>query len=183
MCFSVERNPFSSGLWRQPCIMRVMKKAGKVIDLDYCMFQAHYKKPTRIYTNIPGAESLGRRCAGGHVHDYLQGTVRTASGSRWRTSLASAYPPALCRELAALVRHAVQASSRTSSGRWHPRSKARIEAYQKRWHGRLCSAAGCDSEPAVTLASLPPNGTRAWPRDAQGWGGGSRFAPAHSRGR
>ena len=71
--------------------------------IRYCEYGAHFLKPTKFVGSLPGLETLSRRRQGGHIHEQLQRIAQVVSKSYWRTSLAAAYPPALCRALAKLV--------------------------------------------------------------------------------
>ena len=111
-------NPASSRLWLFEPIVRLRTLPDVIhVTWDMCQFKAPHKKPTTLLTNMADIASLGRRCTGGHVHETLQGTVRTclADGRyayRNRTSLAGAYTSALCDEWAQLVVHGLRGAAR-----------------------------------------------------------------------
>ena len=59
-----------------------------MVELDMCQFGAPYRKSTRLGRVRAGwLAALGRRCAGGHRHEQLQGG---------RTTAAACYPAELC---------------------------------------------------------------------------------------
>ena len=135
--FSLD-NPLSSALWRQPALTTMISRFGELVDLDHCRFGAHYKKPIRLYANLPGASTLARRCCGCHIHDQLRGTVTFRGKSRWKTSLASAYPPAFARAVAVLARDAIAAKILARQG----------EAFQR---GRDCASSDKVAQRNVSL--------------------------------
>ncbi|CAK0861936.1 unnamed protein product [Prorocentrum cordatum] len=76
--------------------------------LHYCQDGCAYKKPTYLASSPPEITSLERLCPGSHSHEILQGKASLASPSgairsHWKTSLAGAYPPELCRRWARLL--------------------------------------------------------------------------------
>ena len=89
--FSVE-NPLSSKPWSWEMSSALRRLPG-VFDVvwDCCRYDADYKKPTRLLTNMPSLATLGRRCCGGHSHVKLGGG---------RTLKAAAYTPSLCAQWA-----------------------------------------------------------------------------------
>jgi len=160
-------NPWSSGLFRQRSFLRVCKLTrAQGVCVDMCAYGAHYKKATGIVGTLPGLSGLQRLCTGGHTHEYLQGTVRTAEGSKWKSALAGRYPPALCRAWARVARAAAPPGARRSDGSPHA-------AW---WGARLAAAAGSAISFAFSRLDLPADGCREWEADAPQWGGGAAFA-------
>ena len=179
--FSLE-NPLSSALWKQPGFIKTSRRFGEIVDLDYCRFGAHYKKPTRFYTNIPNASSLALRCCGGHIHDYLQGTAVVRGKARWKTALASAYPPALARAVALLVRDAIIASEASRGRLWQKAGPSEIVSRQRQCLLEMCRATGAAIGEGCEVPSVPANRCRAWPANAKTWGGGRAFVARRSDG-
>ncbi len=108
-------NPSSSLVWWHPKILSFVRRtpALSIVDLDQCQFglgsppglssQEFWKKGTRVLTNFPSLEPLGKTCAGLHIHTPLRGTIKIYGKHVSRAKLASAYPPQLSGELARLA--------------------------------------------------------------------------------
>ena len=80
-----------------------------------CAFGASYQKNTEVWTTIVEMKSLGRSCkdVAEHVHDKLEGKVVLGDGNTaWKTSLAAAYVPDLCRAWAECLTKAAPASAK-----------------------------------------------------------------------
>jgi len=137
----------------------------RVACVDMCACGAHYQKPTSIVGTLPNLETLQAVCQGGHVHEHLQGTVRTSHGSSWKTTLARKYPPALCRQWAALAAAAAP-----------PEAKLRDGAPHAAWWGSYLAPFG-GGQFVLPKIELPRFGCIEWAADAPQWGGGSRYAP------
>ena len=109
--------PQPSRICTWPPLLRFLHKHDcYVVFVDYCMYGMHYKKPTILATDSFESCSLGRVREGGHYHDILAGTVRLESGSRWVTSLASAYPVKLAHAYAKVAARAAPASAHRRHG-------------------------------------------------------------------
>ena len=65
------------------------------------------RKDTIIIGNLPGLESLERRCQKDHVHAHAFGSARVGGKTVARAAAAGAYPRLLCTALAGLVRKAL----------------------------------------------------------------------------
>ena len=104
--FTLE-NPQSSYAWKMPAYILLKEKCYlQEVVLDQCRFNLRIpnnegnlelaKKPTIFSGTLPGIETLGKRCGGNHQH------VQVIGGARWkgkwtkRSTLAGAYPAALC---------------------------------------------------------------------------------------
>lgn len=104
-CFSediqylIENLP-TSGLWDYPPISRGLEEHGAVrAVLDQCYFGRPYKKPTCPAGTASFIEGIRARCKCTIPHENMNGLAifTGKSGhktSRWKTSFASAYPPA-----------------------------------------------------------------------------------------
>ena len=80
-----------------------------------CAFGASYQKNTEVWTTIAEMKSLARSCKDvpDHVHDMLEGKVFLGDGNTaWKTSLAAAYVPDLCRAWAECLSKAAPASAK-----------------------------------------------------------------------
>ena len=102
-------NPARSSLFGEPEIARALAKLGAVCcDFDMCAYGSAWKKPTTIYTTLPGCLGLCRQCpAPGAPYVVLSGKVQLAGARpRWRTAFAAAYPPRLAVALARVCRAA-----------------------------------------------------------------------------
>ena len=87
-------NPLSSLIWQVPQMQQLKVRLHLYnLDFDQCQFGSPHKKPTRLLTSHAALLALARHCQGGHVHDALQGAVRTASGKKiFQTKHAQVYP-------------------------------------------------------------------------------------------
>ncbi|CAK0850546.1 unnamed protein product, partial [Prorocentrum cordatum] len=69
------------------------------ILVHYCQYGCTYQKPTLIVSDHRDLAAIGRVCPGGHRREIFEGKVSVAVNgsiqSRWKTSLAGAYLPAL----------------------------------------------------------------------------------------
>ena len=63
----------------------------------------YVRKPTRIITNLPGAETLRVRCPGGHSHTHAICSIKHKGKYVNRSLLAGRYPPMLCHSIARVV--------------------------------------------------------------------------------
>ena len=102
-------NPQSSALWAWPPLQGIIALPHTlVVTAHLCRFGAPYKKPTVIATNCAELVALEKRCKCSQLHVRLRGLVRIQVQGKWtwvwKTSLASAYPPALCHQFAAALR-------------------------------------------------------------------------------
>ena len=97
--FWTVENPASSALFRWEPFARVcLDTNATAITYDNCRFGTPWLKPTCLVGSLPGLHSLALRCHGCPRHLHLCGKVEDWTGrQRWLTSLAGAYPPALCR--------------------------------------------------------------------------------------
>ena len=96
-------NPKASKLFDWPPLSRAVERAGGFIShFPQCAYGAPYQKWTSIATNGDGFKAMERGCGCPGHSERLQGRVQLADGTwHWHTSLASAYPPWLCRAYAA----------------------------------------------------------------------------------
>ena len=99
-------HPKSSKMWNMPELRALAAMPGVFgVEFDQCMYglksvdefgEGPCRKPTRILTNIPGAEvELSRRCSCDHTH------VQLING---RAKKAEEYPEELCRALVRCAR-------------------------------------------------------------------------------
>ena len=92
-------NPDSSWLWRQRGYQRYRPADSKwVMRVDYCRFNAPWRKRTRVGTSIPMLQGLRMMCKGGHTHIPLRGRS-SAHGKAW-TMVAQPYPRGFCHLVA-----------------------------------------------------------------------------------
>ena len=87
-------HPASAFSWKIPSINRLFESTGcGKVTISYCDFGAPVRKNTTLgYVYAKFVEKFrGRTCKGGHTHIQLCGSL---------TSIASEYPPGLCREFA-----------------------------------------------------------------------------------
>ena len=80
-----------------------------------CAYGASYQKNTELWSTIAEMKSLARSCSDmpEHARDKLEGKVVLEDGSTaWKTSLAAAYVPDLCRAWADCLSQAAPASAK-----------------------------------------------------------------------
>ena len=80
-----------------------------------CAYGASYQKNTELWSTMAEMKSLARSCSDmpEHAHDTLEGKVVLEDGSTaWKTSLAAAYVPDLCRAWANCLSQAAPASAK-----------------------------------------------------------------------
>ena len=136
---------------------RALRAAGAtLVDLDQCQFGTPFQKPTRLAVSHPAFTTLGRRCRCRRHCEVLQGKVLVRGRWEWKTSLAAAYPPSLCRAYAATA----QLLAPPAGAR--PDGEAKLE---RRWERQLASAcrrdAGDADAPRCPLRyRLPRHGCR-----------------------
>ena len=111
-------NPASSRLFDYPPIVAALTALGAhPFVFDQCPYGTPYRKPTRIFYTLPGLGELARRCSCRRHSEVMEGKVRLADGAwYWRTALASAYPPAWCRAVAAVAAAAAPVEARVGAG-------------------------------------------------------------------
>ena len=160
-------NPVSSGLFKWPPLHKFLSKRARAsIVYDCCAFGAPYQKPTRIDTSLGQLAGLARVCPGGHAHEHLQGTVRvrTLSGLKtgWKTTLAGAYPPAVCHLFAKILVECAPADAVFNGA----------PVLSSCWGSQLREAIGDTSTPSCPAPRCPARWTPLWPPSAPSWGGG-----------
>ncbi|CAK0810785.1 unnamed protein product, partial [Prorocentrum cordatum] len=131
-------NPASSKLFTWAPLASFICSAESVkILIHYCQYGCTYKKPTFVISDHPDLSVIGRACSGGHAHEILEGKVSVAIEgsirSRWKTSLAGSYPPALCRAWA----KALGAVAPSSAWRRHGDPQVSDD-----WEAHLAAAVG-----------------------------------------
>ena len=191
--WSVE-NPLSSRIWTWGPLHRFLTSCRcHVHRLDYCEFGMHYKKPTIFCSDRSEFSVMSRHCAGGHTHDQLAGTVKLTDGTRWKTSLACAYPVRLAHEYAAVLRDICPPDARVRNGRSSTALRFTLGTSALRRAVVRGSSSRLANEtvlPAVresaeldydAVEACPQSEGRRWPRDAPSWGGCSRFVPPRGR--
>ena len=98
-------------MFEVPAVKRLtFKKDVSCVSFDQCMFGLKIpgsdllvKKFTKIIGNV-NLSSLAIKCDKSHNHIAAIGSIKTPEGWRRRTSLAGAYPAALCTALERAVR-------------------------------------------------------------------------------
>ena len=124
VAFLVE-NPRSSWLFRLPPVLRLIS-AGRatIVVLDQCMYGRKWRKTTGLLAgNLEEVDlsRISRRCGcklcrrTGKAHWVLEG--RNQDGRSW-TSIAQAFPPALCRAIAAVFAAKARALLLTQKTNW-----------------------------------------------------------------
>lgn len=102
----VLENPLTSRVWLHAIIHGLLRRGATFTDLDFCQFQARWKKGTRLLSwGFPGISAVAKRChlvdgkcsASGLRHVWLAGKD---SNHSWMTKRAQAYPIPFCRAVA-----------------------------------------------------------------------------------
>ena len=206
-------NPMGSRIWTWPPLHSFLRTCQSFAHgLDYCEFGMHFKKPTMFCSNREEFHNISLQCAGGHYHDRLAGTVRVDSKwrgdgkaatvghtvSRWRTSLACAYPCRLAHSYAAILRsiappHALRvdglgAAARRQLGRTAPdRAVVRLSLRTRTLRAaagvcaRTCSETGSCRDSSATIDWCPKSEGRRWPASAPSWGSVTSWTVARGR--
>ena len=150
-----------------PCVGPAWSRS---FTMRNCRFGTAWLKPTRIVTNLPDLAVLGVRCAGGHTHVPLRGQVRIDGKWVWRTSLAGAYPPALCWRLASLL------ASVAPKAAWRDGQDSLLSP---KWQSELRTACRLGKPEIQQLVpSCPARFSLPWPRGAPEWGTSHKAAPS-----
>ena len=163
--FTIE-NPASSALFKwEPMAKFLWKHAKGWARTDYCRWGASFLKPTIIVSSLLVIQELSRRCMGGHRHEHLQGIVKVLCGgeciSKWKTSLAGAYPPALCHAWVQLLGRDAPAEARC------PHSS---DCMSSDWETELCNAINLVVDKPLPTPTCPSKWVDLWPADAASWG-------------
>ncbi|CAK0792870.1 unnamed protein product, partial [Prorocentrum cordatum] len=131
--FTLE-NPRRSRLWTWRPLARALKPAGAIlVDLCQCRFGTPFQKPTGFAASHPLFATLRRECRCQRRCEVLQGKVFVKGRWGWKTSLAAAYPPSLCRAYADVAQHLAPAAAARPGG------DAELE---RRWERQLAAACG-----------------------------------------
>ncbi|CAK0873972.1 unnamed protein product [Prorocentrum cordatum] len=149
-------SPQLSRLWAWRPLVRALRSASAtIVDLCQRRSGAPFQRPTRIAASHPLFAALGRECRCRRRCEVLQGKVCVEGHWVWKTSLAAAYPPSVCRVYAGVARLlAPLAAARPSGG-------AELE---RRWERQLAASRGCD---AVGVGAGARAGGRAWQARAE----------------
>ena len=163
--FSLE-NPASSALFRWPPFARFLRQhCVSSVVIHYCRWGASYLKPTRVVSSIAALDALETRCLGGHHHEHLQGVVKVQQGEKqvtmWKTSLAGAYPPALCHAWAKLLARVAPPSAAIGD---------RADSMSSHWEVDLCAATGLESAILLKCPVCPAKWVDLWPASTGAWG-------------
>ena len=161
--FSIE-NPASYELFEWPTLARALRKA-KDISVPFARrrYGTPYRKKTLIVTNLPTLSRLEAPCCCRRHAEILQGRIRLPSGRwSWRTALASAYPPRLCRAYAAAAAPMAPPGACSAGA---------SQGTERCWERELAAAVGAP-EPAARLAPACPARYRLpWAGSTKQWGG------------
>ena len=154
-------NPRSSRLWGWAPLVRALRRSGGFwVDFPQCAYGTPYQKPTRLATNLPALAALTRRCTCGRHAEYLQGLARIDGRWTWKTSLASAYPPAFCRSYAGLL--AAVAPARARRGPSEP-------LLSQRWERLLAASVGARPQQHLVAPSCPLRYRLPWRGAERRW--------------
>ena len=161
--FSIE-NPASSELFAWSTLARALRKA-KAFSVPFaqCRYGTPYRKQTLIVTNLPTLSRLEAPCCCRRHTEILQGRIRLPSGRwSWRTALASAYPPRLCRAYAAAAALMAPPGA-CSAGASH--------GIERRLERELAAAVGAPVPTARLAPTCPARYRLPWAGSTQQWGG------------
>ena len=106
--FTIE-NPKSSYAWKMPAMKKLLEKTGShVVHLDQCEYGLRIpsdkgspvlaRKSTTFAGNLPELSRLARACSHQHEHVQVIVSVKTSNGWERRSTLAGAYPRAMCQQ-------------------------------------------------------------------------------------
>ncbi|CAK0843092.1 unnamed protein product [Prorocentrum cordatum] len=114
--FTLE-NPQRSRLWTRRPLARALRSAGAtLVDLCQRRFGTPFQNPTRFAAPHPLFTTLHRECKCRRHCEVLQGKVFVRGRWEWKTSLAAAYPPGLCRAYAGVAQHLAPAAAARPDG-------------------------------------------------------------------
>ncbi|CAK0812001.1 unnamed protein product, partial [Prorocentrum cordatum] len=164
--FTLE-NPQRSRLWTWRPLARALRaSASTFVDLCQCRFGTPFQKPTRLAASHPLFASLARECRCRRRCEVLQGKVLVRGRWEWKTSLAAAYPPSLCRAYASAAQLLAPPAAARPDG----------EAYlERRWERQLASACGCSSV-AVDAPRCPLRYRLPWHGCQRRWATAARYS-------
>ena len=112
-------NPRSSRLFDLPVLAQLLQRSDVIkVNLDFCRYMEHYKKPTTIYTNFLELRKLEKQCNHKKHAVVLRGSEVVTEGDRRqsvpKTRAAGAYPLALVEKWAQDISSVVSRASRDS---------------------------------------------------------------------
>ena len=121
--FTLE-NPGSSYAWKMPEYIKLRNDTGsQEVRLDQCCFNLLIpngagklelaKKPTVFAGTLPYLDRLHRKCARNHQHVAVMGGVKHEGKWTRRSTLAGAYPQALCNAYAKIISRMFDERNRT----------------------------------------------------------------------
>ncbi|CAK0888003.1 unnamed protein product, partial [Prorocentrum cordatum] len=161
-------NPAGSKLFNWDPLADFLKTSGgNWALLHYCRYGCTYKKPTYLVSSLPEITSLERLCPGNHSHEILQGKESLASPSgairsHWKTSLAGAYRPELCRRWARLLAACAPRAARCAHAG---------DPLGDHWETELAANfPGGGVQPQRPQPSCPSESPPEWPASAPQWG-------------
>ncbi|CAK0801704.1 unnamed protein product, partial [Prorocentrum cordatum] len=152
-------NPRSSRLLKYPPLANIFEKLGCVsFEYHCCRYGAPYLKPTVFVTNVPSLSVIERACVCTVPHERLEGKVKIPDETgklvwKWKTSLAGAYPPGLCRVAARGLKEALGPGALRRDGE---------PALDPRWERELAAAAGLPQPKPLEVPSCPRRFTTGW---------------------
>ena len=152
--FSIE-NPAASRFWEwEPLKRRLRRARARRIAFPQCAFGTPFKKPTVLWTDCEALGHLERVCTCSGHSERLQGLVKPPGGKWvWKTSLASAYPPTLCRAYARAVHAAAPRAAHRADGE---------DALRSRWEQELAACVGQRVEQPLLAPRCPRRYAIAW---------------------
>ena len=139
------------------------------IEYDCCRYGCSYKKHTVLTTNSVALKGLNLKCECRGAHEILQGKVKLLAQDgrpewKWKTSLAAAYPPSLCRSWARAARRAAPRGAERAPG------EARLS---DAWQDELREDARAGLQrPRFELRPLARCWTAPWAGATATWGTG-----------
>ncbi|CAK0829145.1 unnamed protein product, partial [Prorocentrum cordatum] len=145
-------NPRSSRLLKYPPLVNIFEKLGCVsFEYHCCRYGAPCLKPTVFVTNVPSLSVIERACVCTVPHERLEGKVKIPDETgklvwKWKTSLAGAYPPGLCRVAARGLKEALGPGALRRDGE---------PALDPRWERELAAAAGLPQPKPLEVPSCP----------------------------
>ena len=159
--FSIE-NPAASRFWEwEPLKRRLRRARARRIAFPQCAFGTPFKKPTVLWTDCEALGQLERVCTCSGHFERLQGLVKPPGGKWvWKSSLASANPPAFCRAYARAVHAAAPCAAHRADGE---------DALRSRWEQELAACIGQRVEQPLLAPKCPRRYAVPWAGAQRRW--------------
>ncbi len=160
-------NPWPSNLFHTTAINKQLQLLGMItVKYDCCAWGACYRKCSQLRTNMAELSKLGKHCrnAPPHKHDVLEGIVTIMRDGKlenvWKTSLAGAYVPVLCRAWAQTLKHHAPPGAHVRPGE---------SALNNQWQIWLMDMSGHTGYCLTPVPTCPAEFSAAWDGALKMW--------------